>query len=334
MRTDAAVLLRRNGVVESVHAVSAALVDASGRLRSWAGDPGLVAFIRSSAKPFQAIPLVADGVTDAFEMSERELAICCASHGGERAHLRVVAGLLRRIGARAHDLACGPHPPMYGPAARALARSGRRPGRLHNNCSGKHAGMIAWARHTGAPVEGYPRADHAMQVRVREELAAWTEMRPAELALAVDGCGIPTFAMPLDRMALAFARFARAAATEPQSPAGRVASAMMAEPFYVAGTGRLCSEWMQASAGARVAKIGAEGVFGLALLPEGEGLAVKVEDGSRRAVSPAVLEFLRQAGRISDEILEKLESHHRVPVRNTRGETVGELCAEIRVRSA
>lgn len=332
--TNAAVVLRRNGVAESVHPVSAALVDATGRLIAWTGDPARVAFIRSSAKPFQAIPLVADGVTEAFEMSERELAVCCASHGGERAHLRVVSGLLRRIGGRIADLACGPHLPMYAPAARALVRSGRRPSRLHNNCSGKHTGMIAWARHTGAAIEGYHRADHPMQVRVREELAAWMEMRPGNLAIAVDGCGVPTFAMPLERMARAFARWARSAAAEPESPAGRVAHAMMAEPFYVAGTGRLCSGLMEASAGGRVAKIGAEGVFCLALLPEGEGLALKVEDGARRAVGPAVLEFLRQTGRIPDEILSRLESHHRVPVRNTRGETVGELCAELRVRTA
>lgn len=328
------VVLRRGGCVESVHRVSAALVDATGRLIAWTGDPGLVAFIRSSAKPFQTIPLVADGVADAFQMSDIELALCCASHSGEPAHVRAVARLLRRVGGRVADLACGPHPPIHGPSARALAGAGRWPGRLHNNCSGKHAGMIAWAQHAGVPPEGYHRADHPAQQRVRRELAAWAEIASGELVAAVDGCGVLTFALPLDRMARAFARLAAAASAEPDSPAGRVVAAMVREPYYVAGSGRLCTELMQRTAGRRVAKIGAEGVFCLALLAEGEGLALKVEDGGRRAVGPAVLEFLRRTGRIDEQALADLDHHLAVCVRNTRGEPVGDLRAELHVRFA
>ena len=328
------VFLRRGGVVESVHRVSAALVDATGRLVAWTGDPGRVAFIRSSAKPLQAIPLVADGVTDAFDVTETELALCCASHGGEPKQVQAVAGFLRRLGGRVSDLACGPHPPMHAPSARALAKAGRRPSRLHNNCSGKHAGMIAWSRHAGEPIEGYHRADHPAQERVRRELAAWAEMAPGELVIAVDGCGVITFAMPIERMARAFARLGAAAAAEPGSPAGRVVSAMVNEPYYVAGTGRLCTQLMERAGGLRVAKIGAEGVFCLGLLPEREGLAIKVEDGARRAVGPAVLEFLRRTGRIEDDVLESLAHHHAVVVKNTRREPVAELRAELEVRIA
>ncbi len=328
------VALRRGGVPESRHQVSAALVDAAGRLIAWVGDPELLVFLRSAAKPFQALPLLADGPAVEFGMTAPEIALCCASHNGEPAQVRVISRFLRRVGGRVSDLACGPHPPLHAPTARALAARGRRPSRLHNNCSGKHAGMIAWTRHAGLSPADYHKLDHPVQARVRQELADWAEVDPARMPVAIDGCGVPTFALPLDRMARAFARLSRAAASDPRSSAGRVVNAMRTQPYYVGGKGRLCTQLMQHADRPIVAKIGAEGIFGVGLLDSGEGLALKIEDGARRAVGPAVLEFLGQTGRLGAESLETLDRYRGTPVKNTRGETVGELRAEFDVRFA
>jgi L-asparaginase II len=328
----ARVVLRRGGVVESTHLVSAALVDARGRLVAWAGEPDRIAFVRSAAKPFQTLAWVDAGVADAFGVTDVELALACGSHNGETAQVRAVARWLRRVGGRVRDLACGPHLPLHAPTARALLRRGRRPSRLHNNCSGKHTGMIAWARHAGWPVEGYHRADHPVQERVRRALARWSDTDA--FPLAVDGCGVPTYALPLDRIALAFARLAVAARTEPGSAAGRVVAAMVRQPYYVAGRERLCTDLMEAAGGQLVAKVGAEGVYGVALLDRGEGLALKVEDGARRAVAPAVLAFLAQADRLGAGVLERLRGYQRPAVRNTRDDVVGVLEPEIDVRYA
>lgn len=324
-------MFARGAVVESVHRVSAALVDATGRLLAWAGDRGLVTFLRSSAKPFQALPLVQDGVADAFAMTTVELAICCSSHSGEPAHVQVVADLLARIGCSEDDLACGPHPPLHGPSAQRLLRKGVRPGRLHNNCSGKHTGMLAWARHAGVSTGGYHKADHRVQLRILREIAAWLAVDAEAVPIAVDGCGVPTFAVALQGLASAYAKLAEAAARDRNSPAGCIVSAMTSEPYYVAGTGRLSTELMDRTAGRIIAKGGAEGVFCAALLGRGEGMALKVEDGHRRAVGPAVLEFLRKTDRLDVDPLDALGHHHRIPLKNTRGEVVGELRAELHV---
>lgn len=321
----------RGGVVESVHRVSAALADVSGRLVAWVGDPGRVTFLRSSAKPFQALPLVEDGAADAFAMTDLELAICCGSHNGEPGHVKVVADLLERVGCSEADLACGPHAPLHGPSAEDLFRRGARPTRLHNNCSGKHAGMLAWSRHAGVATRDYHRPHHPVQVRTRREISTWLGMDSDTLPTAVDGCGVPTFAAPLERVAWAYARLVQVAVRERESPAGRVASAMASQPYYVAGAGRLSTELMVRGAGRILAKGGAEGVLCAGLLESGEGLALKVEDGHRRAVGPAALEFLRRVGRLDPDALESLAHHHRVPVKNTRGELVGELRAELHV---
>ncbi len=323
--------LQRGDVVESRHSVSAALVDAQGRLMAWVGDPELLTYFRSAAKPFQALPLVDDGAADAFGFSEAELAICCASHSGEPAHVRTVRSILGRIGCGEEDLECGAHPPFHQPSAEALRAEGRAPSRIHNNCSGKHSGMLAWARHAGKKTVGYPRADHPVQRRIRREIARWTGNPADELGTAIDGCGVITYAQPLNSMATAFARLVAAADRDSGSPASRVTRAMTSEPYYVAGTGRLSTQLMETTGGRILAKGGAEGVFCAGDSVGGWGLALKVEDGRKRGVGPAVIEFMAQAELLDESELSRLEDHHVWSLTNTRGEIVGMIRPAFRI---
>jgi L-asparaginase II len=316
---------RRGKTVESVHRVSLAVVDPEGRRVATNGDPRFPVFMRSAAKPFQAMPIVADGAADTYAMSTEELALACASHNSERRQVAIARALLQRLDCSEADLACGPH--------RALALElgvllpGERPpddleppGHLASNCSGKHAGMLALARAHGWPVAGYHRPDHPVQQRCREEVARWTRVPAAAIAEAVDGCGVVTFQVPLEAMAGAFARFGVA---EDQA-ATRVRGAMLAHPELVAGRYRLCTEVMQAYPGEIVAKVGADGVYGAALPRRGLGLAIKVEDGDARANMAALLAVLRQLG---FEPKPSLDRFARFPVFNTRNEIVGAMDA-------
>ena len=319
------IAVRRGNAVESVHRVSVAVVDPAGRRVATNGDPRFPVFMRSAAKPFQAMPIVADGAADRFAMSPEELALACASHNSERRHVAIARGLLERLDCTEADLACGPH--------RALALElgvllpDERPpddlappGHLASNCSGKHAGMLALARAHGWPVAGYHRPDHPVQQRCRAEVARWTGLPPAAIAEAVDGCGVVTFQVPLDAMAGAFARFGVA----DDEPATRLRGAMLAHPDLVAGRYRLCTAVMRAYPGEVVAKVGADGVYGAALPRRGLGLAIKVEDGDAHANMAALVAVLRQLG---FEARPSLDRFARFPVYNTRNEIVGALDA-------
>jgi L-asparaginase II len=330
---SAVVEVYRGGMVESRHRVSVAVVDGEGRLRARAGDPGLLVFARSAMKPFQALPLVQDGVVDRFGLTPRELALCCASHSAEERHVEGVRSILRRIGADEEALACGPHPPMNQAAAEALALRGEAPGRIHNNCSGKHAGMLALARAHGWSPVGYHRPEHPVQQRVAREVSAWTGVPADEIPVGVDGCGVPTFAVPLTRLAGAYGRLASAVRRGDPAP-GRVVGAMLGYPEYVAGTGRLCTALMRAASGRIFAKTGAEGVYCTGVPGAELGLALKVEDGASRASEPALVAVLEALRLLAGDELAALESYAAPDVRNTRGEAVGFLRARVTLEPA
>jgi L-asparaginase II len=324
---SARVLVTRGEQVESVHTVHVAVTDGA-RVVARAGDPHMVTYLRSAAKPLQALPLVEDGVVGSLGITGSELALCCASHNAESRHVRAAAALLRRAGLEEGDLACGPHPPMRPAEAQRLAASGQLPRGIHNNCSGKHAGMLALAVHHGWRTEGYHRRGHAVQKRMRAEVARWSGVRSEALELAVDGCGVVTFALPLAAMAHAFARFGAAAREEDSGPA-EVLGAMRAHPFMVAGTGRLCSALIGETGGRVVPKTGAEGVYCATLPDAGLGIALKVEDGARRAADVALVEVLAALDVLEEGELEALAPWRRPAVRNTRDERVGEIRGEV-----
>jgi len=324
--------VRRGPLVESVHLVNVAVVDAGGRLRAGSGRTTQVTFARSAVKPIQAMPVVADGVADHFGFGDRELALCCASHSGEPRHVEGVRWMLERIGVEESALACGPHAPFHEPTAASLARAGERPGRIHNNCSGKHTGMLALARFHGWDVTRYTRADHPVQRRMLDEVARWAGLRVEDVVTGIDGCGVVTFGLPLDRLAYAFALLA-SAARNGDPGVSAIFGAMTRRPEYVGGTDRLCTVLMRAVDGRIITKTGAEGVY-CAAVPGAElGIAIKVEDGGRRASGPALIGVLRSLGLLGDEEMARLTSHAEPTIVNTRGETVGSVQASIELEA-
>jgi L-asparaginase II len=321
-RGTATVRVFRGEAVESRHRVHVA-VFADGALRSAAGDPDEVVFLRSAAKPFQAAAMVGSGALDRFGATEEVLALVAASHSGEAVHTRGVAGLLRRLGLDERSLACGVHPPFDPTVAREGEIS-----QLHHNCSGKHAGMLALALHLGVSPADYLDPQGPVQRRILDTVARAAGLAAADVVIATDGCSAPTFALPLRAAARAFSLLARPekAPAELRSPLRRVVEAMVRHPYLVAGTGRFDTRLMIAMEGRLVAKGGAEGVEGIADRENGVGIVLKVADGAARAVAPAVLELLRQLGCSTPEAL---EIERRPVLTNHAGKAVGRIEADV-----
>jgi L-asparaginase II len=326
--TESAVEVIRGRTVESRHRVHIAIAHADRGLVAWCGDAACVSYVRSAIKMFQALPLVEDGGLAHFDLTDQELAVCTASHNGEPIHVAAARSILRKAGVTEAALACGPHPPMHNRAADALAAAGHPPGRIHNNCSGKHAGMLALAQLQQWPIDGYHRIEHPVQQRVLATLARWTGAAADRIEVALDGCGLPTFALPLDSVALACARMA-AAAADRDTASARVIGAMTAHPEYVAGADRLCTDLMRATDGRVFAKVGAEGYYCAGVPGRQLGIALKVEDGAKRASEPALLAALGLFDVLSHAELEGLAKYLRPAVVNTRGEHVGEIRASL-----
>ncbi|HEX2210007.1 MAG TPA: asparaginase [Longimicrobium sp.] len=328
---ESVVEVTRGAVVESRHRVHVAVVDADGTLRAFSGDPDWVTFWRSAAKPIQAVPIIDDGAMERFGILPRELALACGSHSGTAAHVKVAEALLERIGVTAEALACGPHSPFDDDTRRDLVEQGLEPVRLHNNCSGKHAGMMAIARARGWDVDGYQRVEHPVQARLLTEVARWTQMPPEAIGLGVDGCGVVTYALPLRQMALAYAGLAAAARRGEPGPAA-VVHAMAAHPEMVAGEGRICTDLARITEGRVFAKTGAEGVYCVGVPGAELGIAIKVEDGNVRAVAPAVAGVLRELDLISEDDFGALHAYVFPEVANTRGEVTGQVRPSIGLR--
>lgn len=312
----------RGDMVESRHRAAAVVMDASGQtLHAW-GDAGRLVYPRSAIKPVQALALIETGAAERFAVDDAEIALASASHGAAPAHTQAVAAWLKRLGFGERDLECGAHPPLDEEAAYALARAGHAPGPLCNNCSGKHAGFLTTAKHMGEPTAGYVRADHPVQARVRDILA---DMGGADLVQAptgIDGCGIPVYGMALEGLARALARMAdgnRLSAARAEA-VKRVIAAMTANPVLVAGAGRFDTRAMQAVPGAFAVKGGAEGVHGAVVPGLGLGVALKVDDGAKRAAEVAMAAILNFIGALPDGLAAPfLEA----PVVNAAGQTVG-----------
>jgi L-asparaginase II len=319
----------RGGSVESRHAVHVAVADEQGALVASVGVPSTLTFHRSAAKPMQALPLVEEGVVERFGLTPAELALCCASHEGEEAHVQGARSILAKSGADESLLRCGPHPPYSAAAAGALAAAGEEPGRIHNNCSGKHAGMIALAVAMGWDPVDYHLPEHPVQRRMAREIGRWSGMAEKDIPTAVDGCGVVCFATSLQVMAASFARFA-GAADRGEAPAG-VVSAMTEHAFMVGGTGRTCTDVMDVAGDRVFVKLGAEGVYGGGIRGRGLGFALKVDDGARRAVEVALVRVLGDLGVLEPHEVEKLASHGNPPVLNTLGDAVGEIRAAFRL---
>ncbi len=297
--------LTRGELVESVHRGAIAIVDEDGALVFALGDVEAAIYPRSSLKPIQALPLVESGA----EISEEEVALACASHSGEPMHTTRIAAWLARIGCDDNDLACGAHPPRYEPVWEEMIKRGESPRRIHNNCSGKHTGFLALARHWNIATQGYERRDHPVQQAVRQTLSDLSGI--ADFKWGIDGCTAPNFALPLSGFARALAKLPK------RGP--RIISAMIAHPELVSGTGRVCATLMRAMDGHAAVKSGAEGVYA-AIVPErGLGIALKIDDGAGRAAETAMAAILAKLGLLAGD-----HALINAPILNTRGKKVGE----------
>jgi L-asparaginase II len=331
-QTETLVEVTRGGRVESEHRGAIAVVDATGKLLAHVGDVQLVSYLRSSAKPFQLLPLIESGAADRFGFIDAELAIIAGSHSGEPRHVAAVQSILGKIGLPDSALQCGNHVPFNPAAAKALRAAGREPTVLYNNCSGKHAGMLAQAIDRGLSTTDYLDPQHPVQVTIRQRLAELGELPVEQINVGVDGCSAPCFAMPLHASALAFAKLAAATSGSLQ----RVAQVMMAYPEMVAGEGRLDTDLMHAVPQRVVSKGGAEGYHGMGVVLENGsamGIAIKIGDGDgKRGGHPVVIEVLRQLDVLDEAALTALQSYRAWKITNHRGLEVGEVRASFQLR--
>lgn len=333
----------RGGALESMHRGAVAIVDADGRRVLALGDVQRAVFPRSAVKLLQALPLVASGAADALQLTDAELALACASHNGEAAHVATARGMLAKLGLDADVLECGTHWPRLDVATRELAARGESPGPLHNNCSGKHAGFLclACALHGREGlrgfVRGYVEPGHAVMREVSAALEATTGTDLTRAAVGTDGCSIPTFAIPLSALALAFARVAtgQGLSEEHARAARRLRGAIARAPFMVAGTGRFDTRVMEALGERVCCKVGAEGVYCAALPERGWGVALKMDDGNTaRAAEVVMAAVIEAAMRLADGEAALLRSLSDLTLRNWRGTEVGRLSASKLLREA
>ena len=315
----------RGAVVESVHQGSVAVVDRAGRVLHAAGDPHALVFTRSSLKPLQALPFVSAGGPARFGYSQAQTALLCASHSGETRHTEAVADMLARARVHGNALLCGtqvpgfydtlgrtPPPPPYSP--------------LQHNCSGKHAGMLAWCVQCGAPTADYVAYDHPLQQAIRAAVATFTGVAVERLVAGIDGCSAPNYAVPLSGLARAFARLASAGNDPDYGDAPRtLADAMTAHPEMVSGSLRSDLALMQAGRGDLVTKIGAEAVQAIGVRSAGIGIAIKIADGHKRALYPTIVAVLEALRLLDGPARAALAPWGRPRLRNARGLVTGEV---------
>jgi L-asparaginase II len=332
MRFDLDVVVRRGSIVESRHRLQCAAVDAQGSLLAGTAHADLVTMFRSSAKPFQLLPLVERGHADRFGFGPEQLAIMAGSHTGSRHHVELVTGILARLGLGPEALACGYHDPEDADSRDDVLRAGLPRTALYNNCSGKHAGLLALAIAEGWPTEGYHEPGHPLQQLLQRTIAEVCGVATGSLEAGVDGCSLPVFALPLTAMARGYAVMAAARPTGDSRTRAlaRIAQAMGEFPVAVEGTGRTSTRLMEATNGRLVAKGGAEGLLLAAARDRGLGIAIKCEDGTSRAIAPAAVAVLERLGLLAPAELAALETLRRPRVTNVVGLDVGWIEAGLR----
>lgn len=324
-----AVEVTRGSMVESIHRVIAAVVDRHGKpVLSW-GDIDRPIYPRSAIKPLQALAVIETGAADAFNLSADEIALCCASHRGEPMHVTRVVTWLHRLGLSVDDLSCGPQMPNHLPSARALIMANEDPGRVHNNCSGKHAGMLTTARHTGVAINGYAAPEHPIQKRLIADVGAMGGVDLSNTARGIDGCGIPVFGMPLAAVARAMANLADPVdqATDRQAAVKRIIAACAAHPLMLSGSASFNSTVLAETAERALLKGGAEGVYTAAVPGLGLGICVKADDGASRAASVALGAILCHLGVLDEAAQARLQTHLKPEISNWAGSHIGVIQA-------
>jgi L-asparaginase II len=335
-RSSPLIEVTRGHLVESIHSGFIAVVDANGDLIAGTGEIKTRTYLRSAAKPFLCVSVVSSGAADHFKFTPPELAVICGSHSGEAIHLEAVSAILEKIGLTEAALQCGIHPPFDEATAKELAEEKRAPRPLHNNCSGHHAGLLAYFRFCDYSIEEYLDFSDPINMQILKDVADFAEMPASEIVTAIDGCSAQTFGLGIEAMARSYAKLVARGGSELHSAtvaaAERVVQAMIEHPEMVGGTkGRLDTDLMRVARGQIVSKGGAEGLQLLAVrpcarYPNGLGIAVKIEDGDNlRARAPVVIETLRQLGLLDDEQLSELSHYVNANIYNLQHCEVGEV---------
>lgn len=327
MQNPVTVEVTRGNLVESRHRGLGVVVDGAGRTVFSFGDAEAGIFPRSSCKAMQALPLIESGAADAYGFGNAELAFSCASHSGEDRHVEMAASMLAKAGRDVSALECGAHWSSDQAALIHQARTIDQPSALHNNCSGKHSGFVCACVHSGTPVEGYVGYDHPLQREIRDVMQSLTGAVLGADNCGTDGCSIPTYAVPLKGLAHGFAKMltGEGLSASRAKASRRLIDACMAEPFYVAGTGRACTKLMELAPGKIFAKTGAEGVFVAALPEQGLAMAVKCEDGTTRAAEAMIFALIARYFEKGGEIETKLMGMANRQMKNWNGVHVGDV---------
>ena len=327
----------RGAITESVHYGAFAMVDSHNHLIAAHGDPQAITFLRSAAKPFQAIPFIENNGHSHWGLSKKEIAILCASHAGTDEHAATVVSIQAKISVSEDDLHCGAHPPLDPETAYTLRVRGETPTPKRHNCSGKHTGMLAFARLMNLPIADYLNPEHPIQKQILLAFSGMCGIDPEAVTLGTDGCSAPNFAIPLQNAALGFARLC-----DPHDLPSKTAvacktitNAMTAYPEMVAGPGRFDTRLMEVAEGVIISKVGAEGYLCLGIMPDalkpsspGIGIAIKIADGDLKSrARPAVaLEILRHLGALTNSQMDALSSFGpSYPIKNWRELIVGEV---------
>ena len=321
----------RGDFVESIHRGHLVVLDGDGNTILSLGDPDTITFIRSAAKPFQLMPCITSGAADRFGFSDAEIALACASHSGEPAHVETAAKMLEKSGLSESDLRCGHHFPFDEKRTGEMMRDGETPTQLHNNCSGKHSAMLAYAKHIGADLASYEDPTHPIQLEILKTVSLFTGVAERNIKVATDGCSAPNYALPLRAMAKSFLNLVFPLTEfdeETREGCRRIITAMMNHPELIGGTERLDTLVMRAAPGKVICKVGAEGVWLCGVLPSprwprGLGIAMKIEDGDDKRARPVVgIELMRKLGVIRAE---DLATYSPLDIKTRKGQTVGKV---------
>ncbi len=325
----------RGKTVESIHRGDIAVVSLKDDILYELGDSERLTFFRSSSKPFQAIASLESGITEKFDIEQKEIALMASSHSGEEEHINVIKGFMEKVGIAEEALICGSHEPINREAALELITSGTKPTMLHCNCSAKHVGILAACKIKGYELKDYNRYDHPIQKDIDKVISDFTGIAESEIVKGIDGCNIPVHAVSLRNMAYSYANLTNYKFMDgkyEKSQKSLIAS-MIAFPEMVAGKGRLDTELMKLLKGKVIAKIGAEGVYCASIPSKNIGISIKIEDGNSRALGPVILETLLQLNIISSEEIEVLRNFWRPEVLNHYGEKSGEIKAKFKIKS-
>ncbi|WP_442603883.1 asparaginase [Paenibacillus sp. KN14-4R] len=320
----------RGPMMESLHTGHAVVVNTQGEILFSAGNPNFVTYARSTAKLIQALPIIESGAADHFHLTDKEIALLCASHNGEDEHVQTAQSILSKIGLTSDALSCGVHDPFHAPTTKRMREEGISATTLHNNCSGKHSAMLALAVHLNASTEGYAAVEHPVQQFMRNTVSEMSGVPLDELVIGIDGCGVPVFGMGIHQLALAYARIGNPEGLESTraNACRRIINAIAAHPYYVAGSDRFDTALAEVTKGRIIGKLGAESVYAMSVPDKGWGIVLKIQDGSKRALEPAAAEILHQLGLLSPQELQALESYRLPTTRNWMGTQVGAIVPE------